>query len=279
MVRPLDGDVGGRRRVDDPALPEARPSGGDRVHRPRRSQGHERHPSPRHRGRRLRRAATALLSVIRVHDTAAHPGGDEFALLAAECASEDVAALRVARDRRIRRGWNRRLHRLRSASPSRRRPRGRLADGRCHMYRSKASRKASTATPCGWSADDRSTGTSGRRSTSKGREVPDLRFCPRAPGRTRTCDPLLRRQPLYPAELQGPRFTLQRGDSGGRESRRPPSHTIVLTGSAARMLDSPVGVSGRLPGGSRRERRPLPRHPRKPNDCRRESFERCSSRR
>ncbi len=25
-----------------------------------------------------------------------------------------------------------------------------------------------------------------------------------APGRTRTCDPLLRRQPLYPTELQGP---------------------------------------------------------------------------
>ncbi len=24
------------------------------------------------------------------------------------------------------------------------------------------------------------------------------------PGRIRTCDPLLRRQPLYPAELQGP---------------------------------------------------------------------------
>ena len=29
----------------------------------------------------------------------------------------------------------------------------------------------------------------------------DLRFC--APARTRTWDPLLRRQPLYPAELQG----------------------------------------------------------------------------
>ncbi len=26
---------------------------------------------------------------------------------------------------------------------------------------------------------------------------------PSAPGRTRTCDPLLRRQPLYPTELQG----------------------------------------------------------------------------
>ncbi len=41
----------------------------------------------------LRRAATALHSAIRVHDTAARTGGDEFALLAAECAADDVPAL------------------------------------------------------------------------------------------------------------------------------------------------------------------------------------------
>ncbi len=44
----------------------------------------------------LRRAAKALHSAIRAHDTAARTGGDEFALLAAECAAEDVDAL-VAR--------------------------------------------------------------------------------------------------------------------------------------------------------------------------------------
>ena len=41
----------------------------------------------------LRRAANALHSAIRAHDTAARTGGDEFALLAAECAPEDVPAL------------------------------------------------------------------------------------------------------------------------------------------------------------------------------------------
>jgi diguanylate cyclase (GGDEF)-like protein len=43
----------------------------------------------------LRRAARALHSVIRAHDMAARTGGDEFALLAAECAAEDVASLVV----------------------------------------------------------------------------------------------------------------------------------------------------------------------------------------
>ncbi len=33
----------------------------------------------------------------------------------------------------------------------------------------------------------------------------DLRFCS-APGRTRTCDPLLRRQPLYPLSYRGSRM-------------------------------------------------------------------------
>ncbi|HVF13432.1 MAG TPA: sensor domain-containing diguanylate cyclase [Acidimicrobiales bacterium] len=41
----------------------------------------------------LRRAAKALHSGIRVHDTVARTGGDEFALLAAECAPEDAAAV------------------------------------------------------------------------------------------------------------------------------------------------------------------------------------------
>jgi diguanylate cyclase (GGDEF)-like protein len=41
----------------------------------------------------LRRAAKALLSASRAHDTAARTGGDEFALLAPGCAVDDVAAL------------------------------------------------------------------------------------------------------------------------------------------------------------------------------------------
>ena len=44
----------------------------------------------------LRGAAKALHSAIRAHDTVARTGGDEFALLAAECAAEDVPAV-VAR--------------------------------------------------------------------------------------------------------------------------------------------------------------------------------------
>jgi hypothetical protein len=36
----------------------------------------------------------------------------------------------------------------------------------------------------------------------------ELRFCLSAPGRTRTCDPLLRRQLLYPTELRAPGTTL-----------------------------------------------------------------------
>ena len=36
----------------------------------------------------------------------------------------------------------------------------------------------------------------------------ELRFWLRAPGRTRTCDPLLRRQLLYPTELRAPGTTL-----------------------------------------------------------------------
>jgi diguanylate cyclase (GGDEF)-like protein len=94
----------------------------------------------------LRRAATALHSAIRAHDTAARTGGDEFALLAAECAAEDVRAL-VSRvtyafaeagiDASVGFGV--------------RRPAGggleaawRSADA--SMYRSKAARKASAAT-------------------------------------------------------------------------------------------------------------------------------------
>jgi diguanylate cyclase (GGDEF)-like protein len=41
----------------------------------------------------LRRAAQALHSATRAHDTVARTGGDEFALLAAECAADDVSAL------------------------------------------------------------------------------------------------------------------------------------------------------------------------------------------
>lgn len=94
----------------------------------------------------LRRAAEALHSVIRVHDTAARTGGDEFALLAAECDAADVPAL---------------VGRVRAAFVAAgidasigfgvRRPGGggleeawRTADA--SMYRSKADRKASCAT-------------------------------------------------------------------------------------------------------------------------------------
>ena len=95
----------------------------------------------------LRRAATALHSVIRAHDTAARTGGDEFALLAAECAAEDVAAL-VARvsDAFVEAGIDA------SVGYGVRRPGGggleaawRTADA--GMYRSKANRKAPASRP------------------------------------------------------------------------------------------------------------------------------------
>ncbi len=95
----------------------------------------------------LRRAATALHSAIRAHDTAARTGGDEFALLAAECAPEDVAAL-VSRvtDAFVNAGIDASI-----GCGARRPDYGGLeaawqaADA--GMYRAKACRKASAATP------------------------------------------------------------------------------------------------------------------------------------
>ncbi len=95
----------------------------------------------------LRRAARALHSVIRTHDTCARTGGDEFALLAAECAPEDVAALVTRVTDAFREGGI-----DASIGFGVRRPGGggleaawRTADA--GMYRSKANRKASTANP------------------------------------------------------------------------------------------------------------------------------------
>ena len=95
----------------------------------------------------LRRAAHALHSVIRAHDTAARTGGDEFALLAAECPAEDVAAL-VARvtDAFVDAGIEASIgFGARRAGAGGLEAAWRTADA--SMYRSKAQRKAPASTP------------------------------------------------------------------------------------------------------------------------------------
>ena len=47
----------------------------------------------------------------------------------------------------------------------------------------------------------------------------DLRFCC-APGRTRTCDPLLRRQPLYPLSYRGLRGPVAGLAAGNRATQK-----------------------------------------------------------
>jgi hypothetical protein len=61
-----------------------------------------------------------------------------------------------------------------------------------------------------------------------------------APGRTRTCDPPLRRRPLYPTELQGRGFHPHDEDfaSGAGSSRLLPYASQMITFSAGRR---PVG--------------------------------------
>ena len=75
----------------------------------------------------------------------------------------------------------------------------------------------------------------------------ELRFWLRAPGRTRTCDPLLRRQLLYPTELRAPGTTL----CMPKVTRRPHAGWLSVAADRARR-HLPEGMPGpphqRTPG-------------------------------